>query len=74
MNCTNVSRRGFFAQLTAACGWLAVRTTEPSQRPLDDAALTTSYRYDDLGRIVSETIALSPKDRRPKLEDLKPKT
>jgi YD repeat-containing protein len=55
MNCTNVSRRGFFARLTAACGWLTVRTTEPPQRPVDDAALTTSYRYDDLGRLLSVT-------------------
>jgi YD repeat-containing protein len=49
----DLSRRGFFARLTAACGWLTLRRAVPSEQSNDNAKWTTSYRYDDLGRLLS---------------------
>ena len=51
------SRRGFFARFMAACGWFVTRDAAAVTQHDVSAECVTSYRYDDLGRLLSITYA-----------------
>lgn len=67
--CRDISRRGFFARLTAAFGWLTVPGATATQPGGETRNGTTTYSYDELGRLLSVTYWPGPQ-----IENRKPKT